>query len=83
LEFIVDDIAATLRQIQDLNAELANKDHIVVENVKEILPQVHVTLLQELDIEQKKSLICQEIEKVRQGSKTTARILFGMNSKLA
>ncbi|KAF9445985.1 hypothetical protein P691DRAFT_777187 [Macrolepiota fuliginosa MF-IS2] len=76
LEFISDDISATLRQISDLGAELANKDHIVVENVKQILRNVQVTLLQELDIEQKRSLICQEIEHVRQEAKDTARILF-------
>ncbi|KXN92702.1 hypothetical protein AN958_06980 [Leucoagaricus sp. SymC.cos] len=76
LEFISDEIATMFRQIADLNAELANKDHIVVENVKEILRHVHVSLLQELDIDQKRSLVCQEIEKVRQRSKATARILF-------
>lgn len=78
LEFISEDISTTLRQISDLGAELANKDHIVIENIKEILRNVHVTLLQELDIEQKRSLICQEIERVRQVAKATAKILFGM-----
>ncbi|KAF5345807.1 hypothetical protein D9756_010889 [Leucocoprinus leucothites] len=76
LEFISDDIAATLRQISDLSAELANKDHIVVESVKEILRHVHVSLLNELDIEQKRSLICQEIERVKRRSKETAKTLF-------
>lgn len=78
LEFISADISATLRQISDLSAELANKDHIVVDGVTEILRGVHATLLQELDIEQKRSLICQEIERVRQRATTTARALFGM-----
>lgn len=77
LEFITEDIANTLRQISDLGAEIANKNHIMVEHTKDILRHLHATLLQELDVDQKRSLICQQMEHVRQEAKVTVRTLFG------
>ncbi|KAF7759783.1 hypothetical protein Agabi119p4_11478 [Agaricus bisporus var. burnettii] len=76
LEFITEDIANTLRQISDLGAEIANKNHIMVEHTKDILRHLHATLLQELDVDQKRSLICQQMEHVRQEAKVTVRTLF-------
>jgi nuclear pore complex protein Nup205 len=77
LEFLTEDIANTLRQISDLGAEIANKNHIIVEHAKDVLRHLHVTLLQELDMDQKRSLICQQMENVRQEAKVTVRTLFG------
>jgi len=78
--FISDDIAATLKQISDLRAELINKHHIVVEDVKEILRHVQVSLLNELDTEQKRTLVCQEIEKMKRRSNVTVKTLCGVYS---
>jgi len=80
IDFISEDIAATLRQLSDLRAELINKHHIVIEDVKEILRNIHVSLLNELDTEQKRSLVCQEIEKMKEQSKVTVKTLCGVYS---
>ena len=80
INFISEDIAATLRQISDLRAELINRHHIVIEDVKEILRHIQVSLLNELDTEQKRTLVCQEIEKMKEKAKATVKTLCGVYS---
>ncbi len=71
-----------LKQIADLSAELAAKDHIGIDNILDVVRDVHPLILQELDIVQKRQLIYQELEKLRARTTREAKALFGMNKGL-
>lgn len=68
-----------LKQIADLSAELAAKDHIGIDNILDVVRDVHPLILQELDVVQKRQLIYQELEKLRARTTREAKALFGMN----
>ncbi|KIJ60466.1 hypothetical protein HYDPIDRAFT_98637 [Hydnomerulius pinastri MD-312] len=59
------DLAATLKQIADISAELSSRDHIRVDNIQEIVHISDPAFLQDLDITQKRSLIHQEYERLK------------------
>ncbi|KAJ6619045.1 nucleoporin Nup186/Nup192/Nup205 [Mycena sp. CBHHK59/15] len=67
------DLAETLKQISDLSAELASREHISVENINEAHPE----FLQNLGIAQKRALICRELERDRRSTREDARTLLG------
>jgi len=71
-----------LKQIADLSAELAAKEHIGIDNILDVVRDVHPLILQELDIVQKRQLICQELEKLRTRTTREAKALFGMNKSV-
>ena len=70
-------LAEMLKQITDLSAELAAKDHIGIENILDVLRDVHPSIIQELDIAQKKQLIYQELERIRARMTREAKTQFG------
>jgi len=70
------DLVDTLKQIADLSAELVAKDHIGVENVQDIIRDVDLDFLQELDVGQKRALICRELEHEKGQTQVDARILL-------
>ncbi|KAF9006925.1 nucleoporin Nup186/Nup192/Nup205 [Cyathus striatus] len=76
LRDICNDLAEMLKQVADLSAELANRDQIQVHNVHETLNSVNGALLQELDVGQKRLLLCQELEGVKRMGVVEAKILL-------
>ncbi|KAF8064189.1 nucleoporin Nup186/Nup192/Nup205 [Lyophyllum atratum] len=77
LNTLCTELGQTLKQISDLGAELAAPDHIAVDNIREIVKDVHESLLQDLDIGQKRQLICDVLEDVKRGATREARVLLG------
>ncbi|RDB19677.1 hypothetical protein Hypma_013316 [Hypsizygus marmoreus] len=82
LNTLCSDLAQTLKQISDLNAELAAKDHIGVDNIHEVIQDIHASLLQDLDIGQRRELICEEMESVRKAATSDARMLLDTTEML-
>ncbi|KII84114.1 hypothetical protein PLICRDRAFT_702060 [Plicaturopsis crispa FD-325 SS-3] len=76
LNDVCSDLADTLKQIADISAELAARDHIRVDNIQEIVDIPDIAFLQDLDIRQKRSLVCREFERIRRDAKGKAKILF-------
>ncbi|KAK2465538.1 hypothetical protein APHAL10511_002430 [Amanita phalloides] len=70
-------LAEMLKQMADLSAELAAKDHIGVENILEVVRDVHPSIIQELDIVQKRQLIYQELDRLRLGTLREAKAQLG------
>ncbi|KAG6907715.1 hypothetical protein DXG01_007628 [Tephrocybe rancida] len=70
------DLARMLKQIVDMGAELAAHDHIAVDNITEVVTDIHVSLLQDLDVVQKRQLICEELENVQRTATREARVLL-------
>jgi len=70
-------LAEMLKQIADLSAELAAKDHIPVENIMDMVHDVPSTMVQELDIAQKRNLIHEELEKTQERMKREAKAQLG------
>ncbi|KAF8637106.1 hypothetical protein AX17_003010 [Amanita inopinata Kibby_2008] len=77
LNDLCNSLAEVLKQISDLSAELATKEHIGVENLLEVVRDVHPTTLQELDVAQKRILISQELERIRGRTRREARTQLG------
>ncbi|KAF8622638.1 hypothetical protein AX15_006886 [Amanita polypyramis BW_CC] len=71
-------LAEMLKQIADLSAELAARDHIGVENILDVIQDVHPSIIQELDIAQKRQLIYQELEKIRARTTREAKTQFAV-----
>ncbi|KAK0463078.1 nucleoporin Nup186/Nup192/Nup205, partial [Desarmillaria tabescens] len=84
LNGVYNDLAETLKQISDISAELAMKDHIGVENIEEasfyyilrnkklsghrqVIRSSDNEIIRDLDVGQKRSLICRELERMRDG----------------
>ncbi|KAG6865339.1 hypothetical protein C0991_003376 [Blastosporella zonata] len=70
------DLAQILKQLGDMGAELAAHDHIAVDNITEIVADIHTSLLQDLDVVQKRQLICEELESVQRTAIREARVLL-------
>ncbi|KAG6856850.1 hypothetical protein H0H87_012908 [Tephrocybe sp. NHM501043] len=70
------ELAQMLKQLADIGAELAAHDHIAVDNITEIVTDIHVSLLQDLDVVQKRQLICEELDGVQRTATREARILL-------
>ncbi|KAJ6542676.1 nucleoporin Nup186/Nup192/Nup205 [Mycena capillaripes] len=77
LNAICGDLAHTLKQIADLSAELAAKEHVSVENIGELLPDADPTFLRGLDIPQKRELVCCELAREQRVAEGEARTLLG------
>ncbi|PPQ71980.1 hypothetical protein CVT26_007136 [Gymnopilus dilepis] len=73
---LCNELSNTLKQISDIGAELANKDHIGLENAEEVLRDVDPSLLRELEMDQKRMLLSQELERIRVEAKHEAKILL-------
>ncbi|KAK0437028.1 hypothetical protein EV421DRAFT_1829501 [Armillaria borealis] len=65
LNGVYNDLAETLKQISDISAELAMKDHIGVENIEQVIRDGDTEIIRDLDVAQKRSLICRELERMR------------------
>ncbi|PPQ70405.1 hypothetical protein CVT25_000888 [Psilocybe cyanescens] len=76
LDDLCNDLAETLKQISDIGAELANKDQIGMNSVQEILRDIDPSLLRELEIEQKRSLLCEELDRIRGAARQDAKVIL-------
>ncbi|KAJ3995979.1 nucleoporin Nup186/Nup192/Nup205 [Lentinula boryana] len=64
LNSLCQDLAATLKQISDISAELSAKDFITVDNIQEIVGDLDLAFIQDLEIGQKRNLICRQLERI-------------------
>ncbi|ESK89924.1 nucleoporin [Moniliophthora roreri MCA 2997] len=74
LSTLCDDLAGTLRQISDISAELGAKALISVDNIRDIVADIDIDFIQDLEIDQKRALICRELERIGQAAKGDARL---------
>lgn len=79
LNALCTELSQTLKQISDISAELAAKDHIGVE---EVAKDIDTSFLQDLDIGQKRALICQELESIKKEARRNARVLLDSSEML-
>ncbi|KAJ7160759.1 nucleoporin Nup186/Nup192/Nup205 [Mycena filopes] len=77
LNALCGDLAHTLKQIADLSAELAAKEHVSVENIGDVLPEADPAFLRTLDIPQKRALVCRELAREWRVAEGEARMLLG------
>ncbi|KAI0042606.1 hypothetical protein FA95DRAFT_1610066 [Auriscalpium vulgare] len=76
------ELGETFRQILDINAELAARDHIRVEDIQQIVNPVESDILADLDIGQKRNLICLELERIRSRSREKADVIMASSEML-
>ncbi|TFK69765.1 hypothetical protein BDN72DRAFT_959281 [Pluteus cervinus] len=76
------ELGETLKQIVDLSAELSSKEHIDVENVREAVQDIPSIFLQDLDVSQKRALICQELKHVRESVRRDVKVLLDTTEML-
>ncbi|KDR74068.1 hypothetical protein GALMADRAFT_250802 [Galerina marginata CBS 339.88] len=76
LEDICSELSGMLKQISDIGAELANKDHIGLNNSQEVFREIDPGLMRDLEIEQKRVLFCEAMERIRTSAKQDARVLL-------
>ncbi|PPQ63451.1 hypothetical protein CVT24_004983 [Panaeolus cyanescens] len=76
LDSICTELAETLKQISDINAELANKDQIGLDNAQEVLHDVDTSILRTLSTHQKRILISQSLQRILISSRSDAQIIL-------
>ncbi|KAI0063325.1 hypothetical protein BV25DRAFT_416650 [Artomyces pyxidatus] len=70
------ELSETLNQISGITKELLAKDHIRVEDISESINLPNPDVLSDLDIGQKRYLICLELERIRTRTRETADTLI-------
>ncbi|TFY78074.1 hypothetical protein EWM64_g5939 [Hericium alpestre] len=70
------DLVDTLNTIVGITAELSNREQIRVENIQDIINLSDVDALSDLDINQRKYLICCELERISSKSLQKAKTLM-------
>ncbi|KAJ3825387.1 nucleoporin Nup186/Nup192/Nup205 [Lentinula raphanica] len=79
LNLLCQDLAATLKQMSDIFAELSARDLIAVDNIQEIVGDLDLGFVKDLEIGQKRNLICRQLEKMiteaQRDAKTTLNTL--------
>lgn len=83
LNSLCDDLAATLKQIADLSAELSSRDHIRVDNIQEVVSISDPAFLQDLDIAQKRSLIHQAYQRLKTEFQDEVKTVLGTRAPLS
>ncbi|KAG6837755.1 hypothetical protein H0H93_001682 [Arthromyces matolae] len=76
------ELSRILKQIADFGAEVASRDQIAVDKITDIVPDIHISLLQELDVVQKRQLISEEFANVRRLAIRDARVLLDTTEML-
>ncbi|KAJ4481027.1 nucleoporin Nup186/Nup192/Nup205 [Lentinula aciculospora] len=64
LNSLCQDLSTTLKQISDIAAELSAKDLIAVDNIQEIVGDLDLYFVQDLEIGQKRNLICRQLDRM-------------------
>ncbi|KAJ3843324.1 nucleoporin Nup186/Nup192/Nup205 [Lentinula raphanica] len=79
LNLLCQDLAATLKHMSDIFAELSARDLIAVDNIQEIVGDLDLGFIKDLEIGQKRNLICRQLEKMiteaQRDAKTTLNTL--------
>ncbi|TFK47235.1 hypothetical protein OE88DRAFT_1811406 [Heliocybe sulcata] len=83
LSDVYGDLSDTLDQMADIAAELANRDHIQLDHMQEILEMSDTRFLDELDIGQKRMLLCRVLEDNLAESRTDVNVLLTTVEMLA
>ncbi|TFK17228.1 hypothetical protein FA15DRAFT_711024 [Coprinopsis marcescibilis] len=76
LDDLTSDLGEVLKQISNLGAELANKHQIGTNDMQEILRDYDRSLLQELEIEQTRSLVYREVVGIRAKVQSEAKVVL-------
>ncbi|KAF5381906.1 hypothetical protein D9757_007577 [Collybiopsis confluens] len=85
LNSLCQDLSSTLKQISDIAAELSAKELIAVDNIQEVIQivsDIDIEFIQDLEIGQKRNLICRELEKISTEAHRDAKLTM-INIKLA
>ncbi|KAF6749589.1 nucleoporin Nup186/Nup192/Nup205 [Ephemerocybe angulata] len=82
LDDVCNDLAEILRQISDIGAELAHKDRLSLTDVQEILRDYDSSILQELEVDQTRSLIYRELKRIRKSLIESAKVILDSNEML-
>ncbi|KAH0834004.1 hypothetical protein J3R83DRAFT_11240 [Lanmaoa asiatica] len=82
LNNLCDDLVVTLKQIADLSAELSSRDHIRVDNIQEVVSISDPAFLQDLDIAQKRSLIRQAYQRLKNEFQDEVKTVLGTTEML-
>ncbi|KAE9406107.1 hypothetical protein BT96DRAFT_955003 [Gymnopus androsaceus JB14] len=76
LNSLCQDLSTTLKQISDISAELSTKELIAVDNIQEIVGDVDIDFIQDLEIGQKRNLICRELERMSVEAQRDAKMIL-------
>ncbi|KIK56168.1 hypothetical protein GYMLUDRAFT_87421 [Collybiopsis luxurians FD-317 M1] len=74
LSSLCQDLSTTLKQISDIAAELSARELIAVDNIQEIVSDIGSDFIQDLEIGQKRNLICRELEKISAEARRDAKL---------
>ncbi|KAF9048038.1 hypothetical protein BDZ89DRAFT_1058002 [Hymenopellis radicata] len=75
LNDVLGDLEAMLNQMAFIASELSAREHVTVENIQEVV-HLEPAVLQELNINQKRTLVCQEYERLEAGLKKDVKIVI-------
>ncbi|KAF8918329.1 nucleoporin Nup186/Nup192/Nup205 [Mucidula mucida] len=75
LNDVLGDLEAMLNQMAFIASELSAREHVTVENIQEVV-HLEPAVLQELNINQKRTLVCQEYERLEEGLKKDVKIVI-------
>ncbi|KAH9064457.1 nucleoporin Nup186/Nup192/Nup205 [Lactarius vividus] len=73
---LCDEIVETLKQMAAISVELDARNHVQVEDIRRLVPLQDIDSLRDLDIGQKRTLICRELERSRGRARNTADTLL-------
>ena len=76
---MIDDLGYMLNQMTFISSELSSPEQISVENIHDIV-QLDAAVLQDMDISQKRTLVCQEYERIQNGLRAEAKVIIRMFS---
>ncbi|KAI0033042.1 nucleoporin Nup186/Nup192/Nup205 [Vararia minispora EC-137] len=82
LSALADTLGEQLKQMINIDAELAARDLIRIEDVQEILPLPERALLDELDVGQKRRLICTELARIQTRFRARATVVLSSLEQL-
>ncbi|KAJ7584798.1 nucleoporin Nup186/Nup192/Nup205 [Mycena floridula] len=75
LNDLCNDLTQTLRQISDIAAELGAKDHVAVDSIHQIVRNADAEFIQNLDMQQKRALVCRELAKMQRDCESGTRVI--------
>jgi len=73
---LCDELLETLKQMTVVSAELDARDHVQVDDIRQIVPLHDIDTLGDLDIGQKRALICRELQRTLARAQSMANVLL-------
>ncbi|KAF7421056.1 hypothetical protein PC9H_011576 [Pleurotus ostreatus] len=77
LEDICTDLSEILKQIADIAVEIDSREHVGLERLQHILPDVDRSVWPDLDVAQKRSLMNRALSRIQTIAKDEAKMLLG------